>query len=61
MDPRQVGLVDGLAVIMVQLVGGGGAAKVNIDKVTDELSALGKKYPFQVGREAGGGRQRRGI
>ena len=53
--------MDGLAVIMVQLVGGGGAAKVNIDKVTDELSALGKKYPFQVGREAGGGRQRRGI
>ena len=47
-DPTQAGLVDGLAVIMAQLVGGGGAAKVNIDKITDELSELGKQYPFQV-------------
>ena len=51
--------MDGLAVIMAQLVGGGGAAKVNIDKITDELSELGKRYPFQVGG-VGGGQQRRG-
>ena len=47
-DHTQVGLVNGLAVIMAQRVGGGGAAKVNIDKVTDELSELGKQYPFQI-------------
>jgi hypothetical protein len=33
---------------MSQLVGGGGAAKVNIDKVTDDLNELGKLYPITV-------------
>lgn len=28
--------------------GGGGAAKVNIDRVLDDLNALSERYPFQV-------------
>lgn len=33
----------------MQLTGGGGAAKMNIDKVTAQLEELGRDYPFQVG------------
>lgn len=47
-DPNEAGLVEPLGKIMSQLVGGGGAAKVNIDKVTDELNKLGERYPFKI-------------
>lgn len=47
-DTRQAGLVEPLGRIMSQLTGGGGAAKVNIDKVMADLEALGADYPFQV-------------
>ncbi|KAL6750719.1 ABC1 family-domain-containing protein [Haematococcus lacustris] len=47
-DASEVGLVEPLGLIMGQLVSGGGAAKVNIDKVVGELEALGKLYPIQV-------------
>jgi len=47
-DPSQAGLVEPLGKIMKQLTGGGGAAKVNIDKVVDELDQLGKEYPFEI-------------
>ncbi|GLC71027.1 hypothetical protein PLESTF_001062300 [Pleodorina starrii] len=47
-DPREAGLVEPLGRVMSQLVGGGGAAKVNIDKVTVDLEELGKQYPIQV-------------
>ncbi len=36
-DPEESGLVEPLGRVMVQLVGGGGAAKVNIDKVPGRL------------------------
>lgn len=32
-DPQEIGLVEPLSNILKQLLGGGGAAKVNIDKV----------------------------
>lgn len=47
-DPLQAGLVDPLGRIMSQLIGGGGAAKVNIDKVVDDLNELSEQYPFNV-------------
>ncbi|GIM09389.1 hypothetical protein Vretimale_13253, partial [Volvox reticuliferus] len=47
-DPSEAGLVEPLGRVMSQLVGGGGAAKVNIDKVTVDLEELGKQYPIQV-------------
>ncbi|KXZ45805.1 hypothetical protein GPECTOR_50g599 [Gonium pectorale] len=47
-DTRAAGLVEPLGRVMVQLVGGGGAAKVNIDKVTADLEALGQLYPITV-------------
>ncbi|GLI70240.1 hypothetical protein VaNZ11_015086 [Volvox africanus] len=47
-DPSEAGLVEPLGRVMSQLVGGGGAAKVNIDKVTADLEELGKQYPIQV-------------
>ncbi|GIL59707.1 hypothetical protein Vafri_14435 [Volvox africanus] len=47
-DPSEAGLVEPLGRVMSQLVGGGGAAKVNIDKVTADLEGLGKQYPIQV-------------
>ncbi|EFJ53286.1 hypothetical protein VOLCADRAFT_115858 [Volvox carteri f. nagariensis] len=47
-DPREAGLVEPLGRVMSQLVGGGGAAKVNIDKVTGDLEELGNQYPIQV-------------
>ena len=45
---KETGLVQQLSVILKQLVGGGGAAKINIDKVTVELDDLGKNYPFSI-------------
>ncbi|KAG1657378.1 hypothetical protein FOA52_007577 [Chlamydomonas sp. UWO 241] len=47
-DVTEGGLVEPLGKIMKQLVGGGGAAKVNIDKVTYNLTELGKTYPFRI-------------
>lgn len=47
-DTQRAGLVEPLGRILKQLTGGGGAAKVNIDKVTYDLEELGKQYPFQV-------------
>ncbi|MEW5303771.1 MAG: hypothetical protein WDW36_006430 [Sanguina aurantia] len=47
-DPREIGLVEPLSNILKQLLGGGGAAKVNIDKVASELEELGRRYPFQI-------------
>lgn len=35
-DPSAAGLVEPLGNIMKQLIGGGGAAKVNIDKVSEK-------------------------
>ncbi len=56
MDARQVGLVEPLGKIMAQIVSGGGAASVNIDVITQQLVDLGKKFPFQVGRQQRAGR-----
>lgn len=39
-----------LGSILAQLSGGGGAAKVNIDVVTQQLEELGTMYPIQVSR-----------
>ncbi|GAX81708.1 hypothetical protein CEUSTIGMA_g9136.t1 [Chlamydomonas eustigma] len=47
-DVKQGDLIPRLGSVMSQLVGGGGAAKVNIDKVTDDLSELGKRYPITI-------------
>ncbi|GAX76281.1 hypothetical protein CEUSTIGMA_g3726.t1 [Chlamydomonas eustigma] len=47
-DVKQGDLIPRLGCVMSQLIGGGGAAKVNIDKVTDDLSELGKLYPITV-------------
>ncbi|KAF5831971.1 hypothetical protein DUNSADRAFT_12335 [Dunaliella salina] len=47
-DPVAVGLVEPLGKVMKQLIGGGGAAKVNIDKVVDDLEQLGRKYPLEI-------------
>ncbi|KAG2502091.1 hypothetical protein HYH03_000583 [Edaphochlamys debaryana] len=47
-NPRQAGLVEPLGRVMEQLTGGGGASKVNIDKVMADLEALGDKYPIQI-------------
>ncbi|GFR43298.1 hypothetical protein Agub_g4364, partial [Astrephomene gubernaculifera] len=47
-DPRQAELVEPLGRVMGQLSGGGGATRVNIDKVMGDLQTLGKHYPIQV-------------
>eukprot|EP00200_Dunaliella_tertiolecta_P007083 CAMPEP_0202368102 /NCGR_PEP_ID=MMETSP1127-20130417/294_1 /ASSEMBLY_ACC=CAM_ASM_000462 /TAXON_ID=3047 /ORGANISM="Dunaliella tertiolecta, Strain CCMP1320" /LENGTH=1245 /DNA_ID=CAMNT_0048963455 /DNA_START=1 /DNA_END=3738 /DNA_ORIENTATION=+ len=47
-DPTEAGLVEPLGKIMKQLTGGGGAAKVNIDKVVDDLDRLGQEYPLEI-------------
>eukprot|EP00198_Chlamydomonas_reinhardtii_P007169 XP_001696505.1 predicted protein [Chlamydomonas reinhardtii] len=47
-DTQEAGLVEPLGRVMVQLVGGGGASKVNIDKVMADLEALGESYPITI-------------
>ncbi|KAG2445378.1 hypothetical protein HYH02_008842, partial [Chlamydomonas schloesseri] len=47
-DTQEAGLVEPLGRVMVQLVGGGGASKVNIDKVMSDLEALGESYPITI-------------
>ncbi|KAF8071031.1 aarF domain-containing protein kinase [Scenedesmus sp. PABB004] len=47
-DPVALGMAEPLGRILVQLSGGGGAAKVNIDAVMGEVEALGSKYPISI-------------
>eukprot|EP00879_Flechtneria_rotunda_P002659 GHRR01002863.1.p1 GENE.GHRR01002863.1~~GHRR01002863.1.p1 ORF type:complete len:1118 (+),score=442.23 GHRR01002863.1:702-4055(+) len=47
-DPVALGIAGPLGRILVQLSGGGGATKLNIDAVMSELETLGKQYPFSI-------------
>ncbi|KAF6265823.1 hypothetical protein COO60DRAFT_1633263 [Scenedesmus sp. NREL 46B-D3] len=47
-DPVAMGMAQPLGNILVQLSGGGGAAKLNIDAVMGELEDLGSRYPFRI-------------
>eukprot|EP00775_Hariotina_reticulata_P007498 gene7498-7708_t len=47
-DPVAMGMAEPLGRILVQLSGGGGATKLNIDAVMAELEDLGSSYPFSI-------------
>eukprot|EP00878_Enallax_costatus_P013271 GHUV01013874.1.p1 GENE.GHUV01013874.1~~GHUV01013874.1.p1 ORF type:complete len:1255 (+),score=498.10 GHUV01013874.1:389-4153(+) len=47
-DPVAMGMAEPLGKILIQLSGGGGATKLNIDAVMSELEDLGSTYPFRI-------------
>jgi hypothetical protein len=45
-SPRESGLADPLGRILSQLAAGGGAAKINVDSVMEELKQLQLTFPY---------------